>query len=57
MTGASYFTGSSNQEESKKQGSFDLLDVNGRIKDPTTSRLSFDKNEDSKLINFLIKIA
>lgn len=53
MTGASYFTGSSNQEESKKQGSFDLLDVNGRIKDPTSSRLSFDKNEDSKLINSL----
>ena len=51
MTGASYFTGSSNQEESKKQGSLDIIDINGRIKDPTTSRLSFDKNEDSKFIN------
>lgn len=51
MTGASYFTGSTNQEESKKQINSDMIDTNGRIKDPTTSRLSFDKNEDSKFIN------
>ena len=51
MTGAYYFTGSSNQEEAKKQGNLDLIDTNGRIKDPTSSRLSFDKNEDSKFIN------
>ncbi len=51
MTGASYFTGSSNQEEAKKQGNSDVIDTNGRIKDPTSSRLSFDKNEDSKFIN------
>ena len=29
----------------------DLIDINGRIKDPTSNRLSFDKNDDLKVLN------